>query len=371
MTTNNGQKRIIHSLLSSLKGTPYEIGQQIGQWVLAHPMAIHAMKLNTAQEMIPEKMPDYQKYFPHVYEEMQGTADTLKIPINHLRYSTASYLKSGYCSQFALPAQKTSSNSALIARNYEFADQMDDMNICHHQGTNSYAHIGSIMLWFGRYDGLNDQGVAISMSAGGLPVGERMLKPPIDGFQFWTTMRVVLDRCASVEEAIDLIREIPHCGNPVYLLADSSGTLARVEVFGKEQSVKKMSPESASDFLIATNHLQDLQNDNFQIPVFKNSHIRYKLIENFINNNETIGETELQTFLDQTYPQGLCCNYYQEGFGTLRSMIFNPVAKTISVRFGSPILNEWKTISIAQPFEEGLETTLLDEIAPAVFWEKV
>ena len=248
---------------------------------------------------------------------------------------------------------------------------MDDMNICHHQGTKTYTHIGSIMLWFGRYDGINDQGLAISMTAGGIPVGEGMLPPINDGFQFWTVMRAVIDHCKDVNEAIDLIKNTPHCGNPVYMLADPSGILARVEVAGLKTAVKLVEPQSETDWLIATNHMQNFSDGEVNFPVFKNSFTRFDLIENYLQNNQNISEESLQQFLDQTYPQGLCCNHYQEGFGTLRSMIFNPLEKSIRVRFGSPHLNEWKTIKVGEPKNEIFETQVIDEKAPFSFWDKI
>ena len=306
-----------------------------------------------------------------MFEEMQGTADTLQIPINKLRYAAASYLKSGYCSQFAVPAQKTKSGTPLIARNYEFADRMDDMNICHHLGSQTYAHIGSIMLWFGRYDGINDQGLAISMSAGGIPVGEGMLPPFNDGFQFWTIMRAVFDYSKDIEEAIDLIKNTPHCGNPVYMLADPSGKFARVEIAGKKTAVKLVEPQSEMDLLIATNHIQNFANGEEDIPAFMNSFTRYTFIENYLQNSQKITEEHLQQILDQTYPEGLCCNHYQEGFGTLRSMIFNPIKKSIRVRFGSPYINEWITIRVGKPANAAFETQLIDEKAHDSFWDKI
>jgi predicted choloylglycine hydrolase len=370
MNTNNQQTRTVISQFSSVHGTAQEIGQKIGQRVQQHPEAIHGMVL-TDQEPAPQQIPPYKDYFPEMYEEMQATAETLQVPLNKLRYTAVSYLKSGYCSQFAIPAQKTNAGNPLIARNYEFMDQMDDMNIIHHQGTTTYAHIGSMMLWFGLYDGINDQGLAMSMSAGGIPVGEKMLPPFNDGFQFWTVMRAVLDHCKNIEEAIDLVKNTPHCGNPVYMLADPSGTLARVEVAGLKTAVKIVEPQSESDWLIATNHMQNFAKSEVNIPAFKNSFTRYNYIENYLQNNENISEENLQQFLDQTYPDGLCCNYYQEGFGTLRSMIFNPAERSIRVRFGSPQLNKWHTIKVGEPKVETIETQVIDEKAPINFWDKI
>jgi hypothetical protein len=105
--------------------------------------------------------------------------------------------------------------------------------------------------------------------------------------------------------------------------------------------------------------------------VFKQSHTRLKTIEDFQNSKNKFTLQDVQTFLDMLYPQGVSCNYYQEFFGTLRSMIFNPKEKSLQVRFGTPGLNEWKTLSLLDDFQESFfPVNLKDEIAAPEFWAK-
>lgn len=47
-----------------------------------------------------------------------------------------------------------------------------------------------------------------------------------------------------------------------------------------------------------------------------------------------------------SYPNGLCCHYYNEFFGTLRSMIFDVTEQTIEMTFGSPQTNNWHIFSV-------------------------
>jgi predicted choloylglycine hydrolase len=374
MESQHQPTRQIYAQFSALSGSPYEIGQQIGQRVMAHPALMQAMQANTEKAdplWAQHQTKRLQQTLPDLYEEMQGTADLLKITPSQLSFVEHSYRRSGYCSQMVIPGSKTAQKQPLLARSYEFADALDEMNLSRTQSNKHYAHIGSSMLWFGRYDGLNEKGLAISMSAGGIPVGQGMLPAVQDGFQFWTVIRAVLDRCASMQESIDLIRSIPHCGNPIYMLLDAAGAAARVEVLGNTYVVKELIAQDSHAWLAATNHFQDLEEKGPKLPVFSQSHTRLQSIENFLQKNNKISEADLRAYLDLPYPQGLCCNYYQEGFGTLRSMIFDPQQKTIQVRFGTPLLNEWKSISLAQPpVEESFPVNLVDEKAPEIFWKK-
>ena len=364
--------REIFSQISNLHGTPYEVGLQIGAHVLQSPLALQAMQADPAHtnpQQASYFAQQFRQTFPDLYEEMQGTADVLKIQPEQLSYIAYSYLQTGYCSQFLIRGTNTRSGQPLLARSYELTDKLDDMNVCCVHSTKHYSHAGSVMLWFGRYDGLNDQGLAISMSAGGMPIGEGMTPPAQDGFHFWTVIRAVLDQCANVDEAIQLIKQIPHCGNPIYLLLDAAGAAARVEVYGKNIAVKPMDDQS---WLAATNHYQDLQLEAGIIPVFKQSYTRLASIEHLLQEPKQYSENELMAFLDKMFPDGLCANYYNGGFGTLRSMIFNPQEKHIRVRFGTPGRNPWKTVTLdpAQP-DETFMTSVIDETAPKAFWERV
>ncbi len=374
MQPEKTQARQTFAQFSNLSGSSYEIGQQIGMRIKQHPAALQAMLMPAAainQIESKQQLSLFRQYFPNQLEEMQGTADEIKTPVEQLAYLSASYLRGGNCCHFILPGRIMQNQQDILARSYEFSESMDDMNISRISSPGVYTHMGSAMMWHGRYDGINEKGLAVTMSAGGLPVSslEGLLPPIQDGFQFWTLIRAVLETCQTVQQGIDLIKDVPLCGNPILMLLDAAGDQARVEVLGNQIAVKSIRAEDEEFPLAATNHFQDLSAP--KVPVFKQSHTRLKTIEDFQNSKNKFTLQDVQTFLDMLYPQGVSCNYYQEFFGTLRSMIFNPKEKSLQVRFGTPGLNEWKTLSLLDDFQESFfPVNLKDEIAAPEFWAK-
>ncbi|MOA46540.1 hypothetical protein D3C78_1690670 [compost metagenome] len=80
--------------------------------------------------------------------------------------------------------------------------------------------------------------------------------------------------------------------------------------------------------------------------LIENSVIRNDMIVGLFERNRRISKNNIKELLSTSYPNGLCCHYYSEFFGTLRSMIFDTTDKTIEMTFGSPQANEWHTFSV-------------------------
>ena len=80
----------------------------------------------------------------------------------------------------------------------------------------------SDMLW-GLLDGMNEDGLAASLTFGGRPnVGE--------GFGIPIVLRYVLETCATVEQAVGALRPIPIAQSYNVALVDSAGDHATVFV---------------------------------------------------------------------------------------------------------------------------------------------
>jgi len=83
----------------------------------------------------------------------------------------------------------------------------------------------------------------------------------------------------------------------------------------------------------------------------RNSLIRYELINRTLKKKTNITREDLRNLFSTKYPEGLCCHYYDDFFGTLRSMIFDLNEGVVETCFGSPVLNQWRTFRIDGPFE--------------------
>lgn len=335
-----------------LGGTPYQIGQQQAAFLKTNP-ALQSFFTSNSQEWIDSNFKEiselYRQFCPGLLEELQGMADGLQVNPEKIIYHLHTYLKPIHCSHFALLPQITACKRTLVGRNYDFSPETEDMRLCLTRPQGKYSHLAFSTLLLGRSDGMNDQGLVITMSAGGIPVGyEPGMTPPLQkGLQFWAVARSVLENCRDVNEALEWLRQIPCGGNPIFILADKNGQAAKVEVHGKELAV-----ENAQTFVCAANHYTSPELAHYSQPVMRNSSLRMQLMTDLVTQHApSITLDEVRALLAGRHPQGLCNHYYKEYFGTLYSFIADPMNGNIEICFGSPAVNPKHTFTFEQPAE--------------------
>jgi predicted choloylglycine hydrolase len=335
-----------------LEGSAYQIGQRQAVIIQQNP-ALRASFTSTPQDWISANFANaaslYREYCPGLEEELQGVADGLKVPPGQLFYNLLTYLKPIHCSHFALKPEKTTNGHTLVGRNYDFGPESEDMRLCLTRPQGKFHHLAFSSLLLGRSDGMNDQGLVLTMSAGGIPVGSLpgMTPPMQTGLQFWAVGRSVLENCASVAQAVDWLKHIPCGGNPIYLLADRSGQAAKVEIHGAEIAI-----EYADPYVYATNHYTSAELAHYTQPPMPNSVVRAQRIQELINQHpEGVSAAAMRQLMSTRYPDGLCNHFYQEMFGTLYSFIADPQDGRMDICFGSPAVNSWHTFTLSQPNE--------------------
>ena len=361
-----------------LEGTAYEAGRQQGEIINRIPPLKQWFCGGTGT--LPEaELTDIRKqvdtFCPGLLEEIQGCADSLGIPAGQVVYLFETYLRVNHCSHFAVLPAITADQHLLVGRNYDFSDTMDDLSFMTTRITGKYAHIGSPSLWLGRNDGMNEHGLVVTMSTGGIPVGRHKgMTPPIQtGFMFWALVRTLLEQCRTVDEAIAVIERFPCAGNPILLIVDQQGHAAVVEIWGPYHSVKRIDATSAEQFLGATNH--------FTIPIMisyapylqKHSHVRDNTITARLQQaSPQITPETVRGILSDLYPNGLCAHYYEDFFGTLHAIIFDATTVTAEVCFGSPHVNTWHRFDLRQPGTPGPYPAMLPIEHPFPdFWERI
>ena len=176
---------------------------------------------------------------------------------------------------------KNENGDVLFARNFDFAHS--PVMQLHTKPKNGYASVSTVNLSYAGYsrerlpaagirlssvpalaapflafDGMNEKGVSIAL----LSVPEVQLNHAPDKVTLNTTtaIRLVLDKAASVDEAVALLRQynIYFSGgiNCHYLLADASGSSVIVEYYANDvQAVKADTPYQIASNFIAYNGL--------------------------------------------------------------------------------------------------------------------
>jgi predicted choloylglycine hydrolase len=363
----------IKAHLKNFEGTNYEVGKKIGEWVLSQPDLLQKVllppKVYPKNKLI--QITDLlDKYCSGINDEITGFAHTLNIGIEQVIFYAMTYLERGCSLMAALPG-KTENNHTIMARNYDFNDEMEEMCFAYTNITGKYKYIGSTLNLFGRCDGMNEYGLAVCKASNGLPVGnfEGGQKAGVTGFSFWIVVRSILENCRTVKEAIDWTMAAPIGYNINLMLADRGNRIALLQCIDGHKVYKFLNSSNEETCLSVTNHalLNDIK--PYEKMLIENSVIRNKCIVNMFNEKKRISKMDIKKLLSTPYPDGLCCHYYDEFFGTLRSMIFDVTEKNIEITFGSPKINKWNTFLVGALNEKEIKVMLPQEKAGKDFYK--
>lgn len=333
----------------SLKGTSYEIGRKEAEMLQKHyPKEVgfyfkgNGFIRPASKESIKETIKLFNQFCPNINEEINGFADYFGRPAEEVIYYSFSCVSKGNCGQFSVLPQKTADKKIYVGRSYEWSED-DDKRLLTVKADGLNGHMGFSMLLFGRYDGINDKGLCVTMT-NGIPC----VMSEEEGLRFWVVIRILLDQCESVDEAIEMIEKLPISSYCNLMIADRSGHAALAEICNAVKSYKRISSASAEGYLCSTNHYVLPEMQHLVKNRMKHSIDRYNAIENSLKA-ETPDKKSLRSILSQKMPDGLTCHYYQDGLGTLWSILFDVTDIQADVCFGSPQANTWYSFDLNSP----------------------
>ncbi|MBN1535127.1 MAG: hypothetical protein JW908_00240 [Anaerolineales bacterium] len=356
-----------------LMGSSYEIGNKLGQ-IINNNLPQKALQTSGGKHFKADDMSHartlFDRWCPGLNEEIQGFADALGFDPAQATYYSMTYLIPR-CSQIALLPGLSENGHVLLARNYEFSHQFEDFILTRTGVEGKYIHLSTSVMQFGRDEGLNECGLAVSMSSCGFPVGglELMRKPALRGLQFWAVIRTLLENCKDVGEAISFVRDIPIAYNINLLLADRSGSAALVETLDGKMAIKQIDKTAEPQYLHATNHVHLPELKQYEPMVMRHSKQRYEFISQYLNRATPLTIDDLKTLLLGKFPHGLCCHYYDEFFGTTKSIIMDLDDGKIECCWGGLASNGWKKLDISQPLDNHTKSIeIMQEVSqPGIF----
>jgi predicted choloylglycine hydrolase len=240
----------------------------------------YVTSLEQLQTHMPELIPIYAQLC-----QLAGNGDLASRFLS--MYSPPPYMSG--CSQIAL------SESSTLIRNYDYYPEFFDGRLFYTQWLKPV--IGMIDCVWGLLDGMNSDGLAVSLTFGGRKVIGK-------GFGISLLVRYLLETCSNVAEAIEGLQRIPvHMAYNLTLL-DRSGNYVTAY----------LSPDRAPVFVaeaVCTNHQVVIEWAEYA--QFTKTLERKAFLDNCLQNTHFSSAEILALFLDKP----LYHTHFNHGFGTL------------------------------------------------------
>ncbi|MGX6979433.1 C45 family autoproteolytic acyltransferase/hydrolase [Vagococcus elongatus] len=336
------------------EGEPFDIGRSIGEKLCKNELKMTSffdnLEMAIDSDSLTKTMDLFTKYCPHVLEEINGFSNVLEIESRKNFYLSYSFI-SPSCSQLAIKNSTNYPDSSVLVRNYDFDLSTEDFVIVNYKSKDNYHFIGTSMLTFGVDSGVNEHGLAVSMSACGPPVGI-FQKAKVSGLRFWVVIRLLLETCKTVGQAKELLSELPLGDNVSYVCIDSTDNMLLYQTVNgvRDYSIVENSSENYS--IHVTNH-PTFPKTVCEFPyAAQNSLIRYHLLENYLKVSGRKSLSDLKKIFTTLFPRGLYCNYYDEFFGTTKTVVLYPKERKLEICWCGLEKNGWKTYELNDSKEE-------------------
>lgn len=284
-------------------------------------------------------------FAPGIWDELHGLADALKIEMNDaIREFGGYYLEYGRsgCTIF------TGSN--FMIRNYDNHPLSYEGRYIIYKPTDSgYTAIGPSMQITGRTDGMNEKGLAMGYNFINRTQSD-------DGFMCNMIGRIILETCANIDEAVSLLKEIPHRHSFSYVLLDQSGETFVVEASPRNTEVRKAN--------ICTNHFDILTEEN-----------RYRMDDSLrryeiLSKQQNITTDSYKAFrLMNDSDKGVFSTNYGAWSGTLHTSIYYPKELKVGFALGGdrmPLIIDVNTWLYGRKFKAKRLKGELDSNSPFV-----
>lgn len=226
------------------------------------------------------------------------------------------------CSQVALTGEETS-----LTRNYDYVPSLWEATVYSSEFTGRKVIGTGDCLW-GLLDGMNDAGLAVSLTFGGRPGSG-------PGFAIPIVIRYLLEVAETAQQARELLRELPVSMSYNITVVDTSG----------EKFTAFVAPGQQAEFFdacTATNH-------RGKEPEYPAKAAQFFSVERLEHLDRTV-ETEISAdeMRDQFLEDPLYQDNFSGGFGTLFTAHYRPDEGSVEYR--------WPSVSWKRGFEDADDT---------------
>ncbi|MBD1373539.1 choloylglycine hydrolase [Hazenella sp. IB182357] len=305
-----------------LKGSYYEAGKHYA--TLLYQKGIRFPQITTEQLTYGMQcLPILKKFDPNVIQEIKGFAEGFQTNVENVSaflLSLGVFEMTGQCSIFAA----YNGEEVIVGRNYDMRYEFRKTTEAAFVDIDRrYPYIGHSDCFIGKVDGINTHGLFVGISA--VP-HEGIQK----GINFYFAVKYILENCRTVAEGIEVLRKFPSSVGNNYLLADSSGEMAVVEVAPHHFLVNRPN----GPYIHCTNHhARTPASPKWNWSKSKERHV--SLDQRLQEDAQNMTIDIAKSIMSETKGH-VCLNLKKHQFGTLYSVVANLNTLEIHRAEGSP-----------------------------------
>lgn len=315
-----------------LKGTHYEMGKHYGELLyksgedLSSVIALNQLQIEFGQDCLPI----YEQFLPNIMREVRGLADGL-----HQKYEAVAYwLMNLYCNEetygctvFAVKRNDT----VYFARNMDMFPEYKKTSesiLYRVDGKNIFLAHSTAMISV--EDGINEHGLCAALTF----LVSKKINPGING---GFIIRMVLEECKSVDEAVQLVRTLPISSHNL-VFADKTGKMAVIECTSEARNIRY-----SDQYVIATNHFlsEDMIRYNSSEYNWYHTNDRYNTVLNCMQSLKNIDFDECKRTISGKY--GFICQFNKKlHFDTIWSAVYDLSSLYNEICEGNPSKSSFK-----------------------------
>ncbi|GIO21503.1 C45 family autoproteolytic acyltransferase/hydolase [Oceanobacillus sp. J11TS1] len=338
------------------RGTHYEYGYHQGMLVKDHILLKNRENQWKVRKPLfsidkEETKQVFNEIAPAIWEELIGIGEALEWPMERVLLEFGGYrvkLNRSGCSILT--------GTDYLIRNYDYHPKTYDGFYSVYQPTDTgHAIIGVTQKVTGRCDGMNEKGLAM-----GYTFMHR--KRPKDGFVCNMIGRLILETCANIEEAVSLLKRLPHRGSFSYVLKDKNQAEATIV----EASPRNIEVRNGA---ACTNHFQIMKEENRHY--LKDSKRRLEIMEKDQLTSPLNGDEAFQ-LLNGT-ENGVFSKLYGQWAGTIHTAAYFPQKLEAWLALGGdqqPVKFDFASWLNGDDFSASKVTGTIDTEIPFVHMEK-
>ncbi|MGM0778500.1 MAG: C45 family autoproteolytic acyltransferase/hydrolase [Bacillota bacterium] len=183
------------------------------------------------------------RFTPGIWDELLGIQEALQWPMERVLKEFG-----GYRLDYVRSGCSILTGADYLVRNYDYHPKTYEGRYTFYQPSDQgYAIMGPSQRVTGRMDGMNEKGLVIGYNF-------MNRKKPAVGFICCMIGRLILEACANVKEAVEMLKEIPHRHSFTYVVYDTSGETYAVETSPRGVEVRQTTA--------CTNHFEIMQDEN-------------------------------------------------------------------------------------------------------------